>query len=223
MGRTKDNARPPRPERFRDVPKYLCRLMASFISRLFYIISLVWEASPGVLFLMWLGVGNQLTLRPHSERVVEILNAGSLDLPGTESAYNELPNYIKDVLGEEYLEEDQGPITTAVLPYIHAERVSIHGYFGKSAVTYKISAPDLENWLLNLDPTQVTSEQALLSLMEQYIPNAPRRSVEVTVEYDRQGIFSTDWYGNYYTREFTDAVCGGFNSAYSALYDQAFL
>ena len=54
MGRTKDNARPPRPERFRDVPKYLCRLMASFISRLFYIISLVWEASPGVLLLMCL-------------------------------------------------------------------------------------------------------------------------------------------------------------------------
>lgn len=188
-----------------------------FIIRFFRAIIII----GAVLFVLWFGFGNMVTLYLHSEEVVETLNSGSLELAGTENAYTELPNYVKDMLDDKYLEDEQGPITKAVLPYIKAERISINGFFGMATVKYKITAPDIENWLLNLDPTLVTSEQALLSLMQTYIESAPQRSVEVDVQYDRKNIFSVDWRGNYYTREFADAVCGGFNSAYSTLLEQA--
>ncbi len=188
-----------------------------FIIRFFRAILII----GAVLFLLWFGFGNMVTLYLHSEEVVETLNSGSLELAGTENAYTELPNYVKDMLDDEYLKNEQGPITKAVLPYIRAERISINGFFGMATVKYKITAPDIENWLLNLDPTLVTSENVLLSMMQQYIQNAPERSVEVSIEYDRKNIFSIDWRGNYYTREFADAVCGGFNSAYSTLFEQA--
>lgn len=44
----------PRPERFRDVPRYLLKRIKGFTSRLGYIIKLVWEASPKMLITMCL-------------------------------------------------------------------------------------------------------------------------------------------------------------------------
>lgn len=174
-----------------------------------------------VLFLIWFGFANMITLRIHSDEVLEKLNSGSLDLAGTENAYTKLPNYVKSMLDESTFQNEYGPITTSVLPYISAERVKVNGLFGASSVVYRITAPDIENWLLNLDESGIKSEDDLLRLMQEYIPTAPSRSVEVTVDYDRKNIFSVTWRGNYYTREFADAVCGGFNSAYNVLYEKA--
>lgn len=56
-----DNKRPPymkkddgikKPEGFLDVPRYLCQVIGGFSKRLFYIIHLVWGASPAVLIAM---------------------------------------------------------------------------------------------------------------------------------------------------------------------------
>lgn len=52
--------RPPRPQsdgiekpkRLRDVPSYICKRVSGFFTRLFYIVSLVWEAAPALLVLM---------------------------------------------------------------------------------------------------------------------------------------------------------------------------
>jgi len=175
----------------------------------------------GVLFVLWFGFGNMLTLYYHSEGVLETLNSGSLELNGAQNAYDELPNYIKDMLDESKFGNEYGPITTSVLPYIKAERVKINGFFGASTVEYKITAPDLESWLLNLDPALITGEDALISMLQEYIKGAPVRSVTVKVKYNRKNLFSVDWHGNYYTREFADAVCGGFNSAYNVIYEKA--
>lgn len=43
-----------KPEGLRDVPRYLAECVSGFFSRLFYIVSLVWEASRGVLIGMML-------------------------------------------------------------------------------------------------------------------------------------------------------------------------
>ena len=42
----------PKPKRLRDVPAYLYKRVKGFFSRLFYIVTLVWEASPAILFLL---------------------------------------------------------------------------------------------------------------------------------------------------------------------------
>ena len=175
----------------------------------------------GVLFGGWYAFGNMVTLYFHSEDVVETLNSGSLELEGTESAYDELPNYVKDMLGEDYAQEDYGPITKAVLPYISVERAEINGFFNESTVIYEITAPDLESWLLGLEDGSFQTEDELMALMTEYMENAPTRTAQVEIKYERDGFFSFQWYGNYYTREFTDAICGGLNSAYNVLYEQA--
>lgn len=175
----------------------------------------------GVLFGSWYAFGNMLTLYFHSQDVVDTLNSGSLELAGTQSAYDELPNYIKEMLGEEEPQDDFGPVTKAVLPYISVKRTKINGFLTNSTVTYEITAPDLENWLLNLEPGSFSDENELLALMTEYIETAPDRTVEVEVQYDHDGIFDFEWRGNYYTREFSDAICGGLNSAYNVIYEQA--
>lgn len=129
----------------------------------------------------WYAFGNMITLYIHSEDVVDTLNSGSLELEGTQSTYDELPNYIKDMLGEGYIEEDFGPVTQAVLPYISVERTKINGFFNNSTVKYEITAPDLENWLLNLEPGSFADENELLTLMIQYIETAPTRTAEVEI------------------------------------------
>lgn len=174
----------------------------------------------GVLFGSWYAFGNMLTLYIHSEDVVETLNSGSLELEGTRSAYDELPDYVKDMLGDD-VQEDYGPITKAVLPYISVERVKIKGFFNASSVVYEISAPDLESWLLSLEDGAFTTEDELMELMTAYMETAPVRKVQVEINYQRDGLFSFTWQGNYYTREFSDAICGGLNSAYNLLYEQA--
>ena len=147
-----------------------------------------------------------ITLYFHSEDVVQTLNSGSLDLQGTENAYDELPNYIKEMLDEKYIENDYGPITKSVLPYIHVERESINGWFGASTVTYRITAPDLEVWLLNIDPVSVTDENQLLRMLDEYVMDAPKRTTVVEVSYARSHIFAIEWTGDYFTPEFTNAV-----------------
>ena len=41
-----------KPKRIRDIPKYLLKLLSGFFTRLFYIVSLVWEAAPLLLVAM---------------------------------------------------------------------------------------------------------------------------------------------------------------------------
>ena len=175
----------------------------------------------GVLFGCWYAFGNMITLYFHSEDVLETLNSGSLELAGTESAYDELPDYVKDMLGDECVEEDYGPITKAVLPYISVKRVKINGFFDESTVTYEITAPDLESWMLGLDKDSFENEDELMALMTRYIESAPLRTEQVEIKYERDGLVSIKWRGNYYTREFANAICGGFNDAYNVLHEQA--
>ena len=42
----------PKPKSLKEVPSYLKKLIGGFFSRLFYIVKLVWEARPFLLFLM---------------------------------------------------------------------------------------------------------------------------------------------------------------------------
>ena len=42
----------PKPKSFKEIPAYLFKRAKGFVTRLFYIISLVWEASPPVLIIM---------------------------------------------------------------------------------------------------------------------------------------------------------------------------
>ena len=41
-----------KPQRLRELPSYLCKVLGGFFTRLFYIVSLVWEAAPIMLLLM---------------------------------------------------------------------------------------------------------------------------------------------------------------------------
>ena len=43
----------PKPKKLSEVPRYLWRRTSGFFTRLFYIISLVWETAPAVLFLLF--------------------------------------------------------------------------------------------------------------------------------------------------------------------------
>ena len=47
-----DKLREPKPKSIKEVPSYLWRLTAGLFSRLFYIVKLVWEARPSLLFVM---------------------------------------------------------------------------------------------------------------------------------------------------------------------------
>ena len=47
-----DQYRVPRPKNIKDVPRFLKEVIGSFSKRMLYILKLVWEASPGILFLM---------------------------------------------------------------------------------------------------------------------------------------------------------------------------
>lgn len=172
-----------------------------------------------ILALLWFAVGNMVTLYVHSEDVVEQLNSGDLDLPGVRNTdFSVLPHYMQQTLGETAEAQSDGPIMEAVLPYLRVERETIHGFFTQSSVDYSISAPDLETWLLSTDLMQFSSQDELLGAMLDYIPSAPLRTVTVTVEYDRDGLFG--WRGEYQTVEFADAVSGGLNTAYNVLYEQ---
>ncbi len=172
------------------------------------------------LLFLWFGFGNIITLNIHSQEVVETINSGSLDLPGMQSDYSKLPQYVKEMLGENEQELDQ-PIKQAILPYLKVECTKVNGLFGASSIEYIITAPDIGSWLLTPEVEEFTTEDEFLAAMLEYIPNAPSRQTTVTIEYYKDGFFSVDWRGNYYTVEFADAISGGMNTAYNELYKKA--
>ena len=47
-----DKIKPKKPKNLKDVPRYLRELLGGFFFRLFYIVKLVWDAKPWILFLM---------------------------------------------------------------------------------------------------------------------------------------------------------------------------
>ncbi len=47
-----DQYRVPKPKNVKEVPSYIGKVISGFFSRLFYIFRLVWEASPGIMFIM---------------------------------------------------------------------------------------------------------------------------------------------------------------------------
>jgi ABC-type multidrug transport system fused ATPase/permease subunit len=51
-GEAADKLREPKPQRLREVPSYISRLITKFFSRLFYIFTLVWETRPWILFAL---------------------------------------------------------------------------------------------------------------------------------------------------------------------------
>ncbi len=168
----------------------------------------------GVLALLWFAVGNWITLYFHSNDVVETLNSGSMELAGLESAYSTLPNFVQDMLAMEQTEEN--PVIEANLPYIRASRKKIYGFFGAASVEYVIYAPNVEDYLLELDMSTINSSEQLLELVVSNIPNLPLKEHCVAVEYYKDGLFS--WRGNYLTTAFSNAVSGGLNSAYNQFY-----
>lgn len=171
----------------------------------------------GILALCWVAFINMITLSAHSNEVVDTINASSLDVPGLRNeAYNALPHYAKEYV-DNPADTSSGPIVQAVLPYVHIERVRVRGFFLNSSVEYKISAPDMESWILQLDESDVKSEKAFMKSLEQYLTDAPYTERNVTVEYSKD---SDGWKGNYKTPEFLDAISGGVNSAYTELYSQ---
>lgn len=50
--RVNDQYRIPRPKKLKEVPKYVKDVLAAFFKRLGYIVKLVWEASPAIVFVM---------------------------------------------------------------------------------------------------------------------------------------------------------------------------
>ena len=47
-----DQYRVPKPKNIKDVPRYLKEIISAFFKRLGYIVKLVWEASPAIVFVM---------------------------------------------------------------------------------------------------------------------------------------------------------------------------
>ena len=198
------------------------RKKSKLIGFLKFMLTLICIAA--VLFLLWITLGKWLTLHFHSNEVVESLNAGSLDFPGSHNSdYNELPDYAKEMLGENIKkEQENGPLLNAVLPYLEVERVEINWFRSGASIEYCISAPDVEHWFMSLTKEDIAKgQETLMKDLDNYLIIANRRKKNVTVEYTKSGLFSIDWQGNYETIEFADAISGGVNTAYNELYKQA--
>lgn len=169
--------------------------------------------------LVWFAVGNYITLSIHTNDDLDILNSGSLKVPGAHySKYSELPDYVAQMLGKDDKDSEYGPLMSEVIPYIRVERNKINGLFGQSSVEYTVYAPDLESWLLNQNPSSGYTQNDFLKDLKEYIPSAQLRPQKVTIEYSRVGLF--DWEGDYMSLEFSNAVSGGINTAYNKLYEQ---
>ena len=52
--RMQEQYKKPKPKSIKEIPKYLCEIIAEFFSRLFYIVKLVWETKKSVLFILTL-------------------------------------------------------------------------------------------------------------------------------------------------------------------------
>lgn len=171
------------------------------------------------LALVWFAVGNQITLTAHTNKDLEILNSGSLDVPGAHyNKYADLPDYVVEMLGEDSDNAGYGPLMSEIIPHIKVERNKVNGWFGQKSVEYTISAPDMETWLLNIDQNKEYTEDTLLEDMLEYIPNASERTQVVTISYANDGFFG--WQGNYMALDFANAVSGGINTAYNKLYEE---
>ena len=172
-----------------------------------------------LLFGIWFAVGNQVTLTLHTNKDLETLNSGSLDVPGAHyNKYAELPDYVVEMLGEDPDTAGYGPLMSEIIPHIRVERNKVNGWFGQKSVEYTITAPDMESWLINLDENKEYTEETLLADMIAYIPDAPERTQVVIIDYAHDGLFS--WTGNYMALDFANAVSGGINSAYNTIYDE---
>lgn len=170
------------------------------------------------IVLFWLLFGNLITLRSCTNKDLEVFNSGSLEVPGT--AYyteSDMPEFVKEMLAEDEQTEDD--FMSIISQYLYFERTKIHGFLNGNTVEYTVYAPDMESWILNLNPQEEYTEEELFEEMVRYIPDAPIREQTITVEYLRKGLFK--WEGNYETREFADAVSGGINSAYNKIYNAA--
>lgn len=173
----------------------------------------------GVIAFSVFAFGNFLTLKPHTEKVCAHINSGNLDLSSLSTdPYEDIPLYVKEMMGETADPSELGPIVSAMAPYIEIECVKVDGFFGKSCAEYRIRSRDLGGFILSFDRSSVSSSEELLSKILEYLPSAPEREFTVTVEYRRDGLFS--WKGNYETPEFADAISGGLNSAYNTLYEE---
>ncbi len=168
-----------------------------------------------VLVLAWNAFGN-ITLKIHASDVTKTLNGGSLDLHGLESDRDELPGYVKDMLGEK--KEEDNPIIEANLAYLSARVTKVNGFFGDNTVEYAITAPDLEGFFVELDMTNISSSDELMNLILNCIPTIPVKERTVIVAYTREGLFG--WRGSYKTVEFADAISGGMNTVYNHFYEE---
>lgn len=167
--------------------------------------------------LLVFAVGNYVTLKFHTRKVLDSLNSGNLDLSELQSdPYEDLPQYVIEMMGEAAEPAENGPIVTAMAPCLSFEIAEIRGFWGKSEVEYRIVSRDLSEWILALDYSTVASTEQLQQMILDYIPEAPIKEYYVTVQYYRDGVFG--WKGNYEIPEFADAISGGLNSAYNALY-----
>ena len=171
-----------------------------------------------VAFLVF-AVGNYITLRVHTNKVLDSLNSGNLDLSQFQAdPYKDLPLYVIEMMGEDAKPSEIGPVVSAMAPYLSFERTKIRGFFGKSDVEYRIVSRDLSPWILSLDYAAISSPEQLQQMILEYIPEAPLKEYYVTVTYYKDGLFG--WKGNYETPAFADAISGGLNTAFNALYEQ---
>ncbi len=172
-----------------------------------------------LIALLVFAFGNYITLKFHTDKVLDSLNSGNLDLSEFQSdPYEDLPLYVIEMMGETSDPSELGPVVSAMAPYLTFEIKEIHGFFGGSEVEYRIVSRDLGGWLLSLDYSAIGSSEELQKMMIDYIPEAPLKEHYVTVKYYRDGLFG--WKGNYEIPEFADALTGGLNTAYNALYDE---
>ena len=176
-------------------------------------------AAAGIIAFLIFAFGNYFTLKIHTAKVLDSLNSGNLDLSEFQSdPYEDLPLYVIEMMGEQKDPAEVGPVVSAMAPHLRFEITKIHGFFGGSEVEYRIISRDLGGWLLSLDYSQISSSEELQKMIIDYIPSAPLKEHTVTVKYYKDGLLG--WKGNYETPEFADALSGGLNSAYNALYDK---
>lgn len=164
--------------------------------------------------------GSYLMLSYETDRVVDAMNSGEFVLSEFQrNVYKDMPHYVLEMMGKTETDTENGPIVKAMAPYLTVERTKINGFLkGKSQVEFRILSRDLSAWILTLDYKAFSTPEELQQAILEYIPQAPVKEYYVTVTYYREGFF--DWKGNFEIPEFADAISGGLNTAYNALYDR---
>jgi hypothetical protein len=171
-----------------------------------------------VAFLVF-AAGNYLSLRLHTNKVLDSLNSGNMDLSQFQvDPYKDLPLYVIEMMGEAAEPAEVGPVVSAMAPHLTFDRIRILDFLGTGQVEYRILSRDLSGWILSLDYASITSPEQLQQMLLDYIPKAPLKEYFVTVTYYNDGLFR--WKGNYETPEFANAISGGLNTAFNALYEK---